>query len=291
MEGGHWRDDTGHRIGSGRLPIFLRKAHALTDKDSIVLADFTNTTGDTVFDGTLRQGLSVQLEQSPFLSIISDQQIQQTLGLMGKPADAKLTPAIARELCQRTGSAAVLIGSIAQIGAQYLLIVKAVNCVSGESLASAEAQASDKTHVLDALGTVASELRRKLGESVNTVRKFDTPLELATTPSLEALQSFSLGWKTLVGKGDSASAVPLFQRAITLDPNFAMAYAALGVAYSNLGERSLASENLRQAFELREHVSVREKMFIEASYYDMVTGDLEKEQRSSEVWAQTYPRD
>ena len=278
-------------LAVGGWLFFSRKAHALTDKDTIVLADFTNTTGDTVFDGTLRQGLSVQLEQSPFLSIISDQQIQQTLGLMGKPADAKLTPAIARELCQRSGSAAVLNGSIAQIGAQYLLTVKAVNCVSGESLASAEAQASDKTQVLNALGTVASVLRRKLGESVNTVRKFDTPLERATTPSLEALQSFSLGWKTLVGKGDSASAVPLFQRAITLDPNFAMAYAALGVAYSNLGERSLASENLRQAFELREHVSVREKMFIEASYYDMVTGDLEKELRSSEVWAQTYPRD
>ena len=291
-----WRAVTGATLlviglAIGGWLFFSRKAHALTDKDTIVLADFDNTTGDPVFDGTLRQGLSVQLEQSPFLSIISDQQIQQTLGLMGKPADAKLTPAIARELCQRTGSAAVLIGSIAQIGAQYLLTVKAVNCVSGESLASAEAQASDKTQVLNALGTVASVLRRKLGESVNTVRKFDTPLERATTPSLEALQSFSLGWKTLVGKGDSASAVPLFQRAITLDPNFAMAYAALGVAYSNLGERSLASENLRQAFELREHVSVREKMFIEASYYDMVTGDLEKELRSSEVWAQTYPRD
>ena len=182
-------------------------------------------------------------------------------------------------------------GSIAQIGAQYLLTLKAVNCVSGESLASAEAQASDKNQVLNALGKVASVLRRKLGESVNTVRKFDTPLERATTPSLEALQSFSLGMEDPVGKGDSASAVPLFQRAITLDPNFAMAYAALGVAYSNLGERSLASENLRQAFELREHVSEREKMFIEASYYDIVTGDLEKELRSSEVWAQTYPRD
>jgi serine/threonine protein kinase/Flp pilus assembly protein TadD len=278
-------------LAVGGWLFFSRKAHALTDKDTIVLADFDNKTGDAVFDGTLRQGLSVQLEQSPFLSIISDQQIQQTLKMMDQKPDAKLTPAIARELCQRTGSTAVLDGSIAQIGTQYLLTLKAVNCASGESLASTEAQASDKTQVLNALGTVASGLRRKLGESVNTVRKFDTPLERATTPSLEALQSFSLGWKTLVGKNDSASAVPLFQRAITLDPNFAMAYAALGVAYSNLGETSLASQNLRQAFELREHVSVREKMFIEASYYDVVTGDLEKELRSSEVWAQTYPRD
>ncbi|MGA8101281.1 MAG: serine/threonine-protein kinase, partial [Candidatus Acidiferrales bacterium] len=164
--------------------FFSRKAHALTDKDTIVLADFTNTTGDGVFDGTLRQGLSVQLEQSPFLSIISDQQIQQTLQMMDQKPDAKLAPEIARELCQRAGSAAVLDGTIAQIGTPYLLTLKAVNCSNGETLASTEAQASDKNHVLDALGKTASEMRNKLGESLSTVQKFDTPLEQATTPSL-----------------------------------------------------------------------------------------------------------
>src|ERR1700732_657381 len=182
------------------------------------LADFVNSTGDPVFDGTLRQGLSVQLEQSPFLSIIPDQQIQQTLQMMGQKPDVKLTTEIARELCQRTGSAAVLDGSIAQIGTQYLLTLKAVNCVNGESLASTEAQASDKNHVLDALGKTASEIRNKLGESLSTVQKFATPLEQATTPSLEALKAFSLGSKTMVGNADYPGAVRSFQRAISLDP-------------------------------------------------------------------------
>ena len=194
-------------LAASALFVHSRKAHALTDKDTIVLADFTNTTGDAVFDGTLRQGLSVQLEQSPFLSIISDQQIQQTLQMMGQKPDAKLTPEIARELCQRTSSAAVLNGSIAQIGTQYLLTVKAVNCVSGQSMASTEAQASDKNHVLDALGKTASDIRNKLGESLSTVQKFDTPLEQATTPSLEALETFSSGSKVAVhsrvGRRDS----------------------------------------------------------------------------------------
>jgi serine/threonine protein kinase len=270
---------------------FSRKTHTLTEKDTIVLADFTNTTGDVVFDGTLRQGLSVQLEQSPFLNIISDQKIQQTLGLMGQPADAKLTAAIARELCQRSGSAAVLDGSIAQIGTRYDLVLKAVNCVSGETFASTEAQASDKNQVLDALGKTASQIRNKLGESLSTLQKFDTPLEQATTPSLEALQAYSIGWKTLVGKVDFATAVPIFQRAIDLDPNFAMAYTMLGNSYVNLGETSLGMENLRKAFALRERLSEREKFFIESHYHLVVTGDLRKAQQSFEVWAQTYPRD
>ena len=272
--------------------LFLsRKAHALTDKDTIVLADFTNTTGDTVFDGTLRQGLSVQLEQSPFLSIISDQQIQQSLQMMGQKPDAKLTPEIARELCQRTGSAAVLDGSIAQIGTQYLLTVKAVNCVSGESLASTEAQASDKNHVLDALGKTASGIRNKLGESLRSIQRFDTPLEQATTPMLEALQAYSLGWNTQLLKGDNAAAVPLLQRAIRLDPNFAMAYAALGTCYGNLGETSLASENTKKAYELRQGLSEREKLYIETEYNIYVAGNLEKAREFCDVWAQTYPRD
>jgi tetratricopeptide (TPR) repeat protein/predicted Ser/Thr protein kinase len=266
------------------------QAHALTDKDTIVLADFTNSTGDAVFDGTLRQGLSVQLEQSPFLSIISDQQIQQTLKLMDQKPDAKLTPDTARELCQRTGSAAVLDGSIAQIGTQYLLTLKAVDCSSGESLASTEAQASDKNHVLDALGKTASEIRGKLGESLSTVQKFDTPLEQATTPSLEALKAFSLGMKTWEGKGDS-EAIPFFKRAIELDPNFALAYLALGSNYSNLTQNSLAEENLNKAYELRDRVSERERYHIIGDYYSIGSGDDEKAIQAYELWAKSYPRD
>jgi tetratricopeptide (TPR) repeat protein/class 3 adenylate cyclase len=268
-----------------------RKAHALTVKDTIVLADFTNTTGDAVFDGTLRQGLSVQLEQSPFLSIISDQRVQQTLQMMDQKPDAKLTPEIARELCQRTASAAVLNGSIALIGTQYLLTLKAVNCESGESLASTEAAASDKNHVLDALGKTASEIRNKLGESLSTLQKLDTPLVQATTPSLAALQAYSLGKKTAVEKGDDAGAVPLFQRAIRLDPNFALAYLALGTSYANLGETVQAAQNTKKAYELRERVSEREKLYIESYYHWVVTGDLEKARQAYELWAQTYPRD
>jgi eukaryotic-like serine/threonine-protein kinase len=268
-----------------------RKAHVLTGKDTIVLADFTNTTGDPVFDGTLRQGLTVQLEQSPFLSLISEQRIQQTLGLMGQPTDTKLTPEIAGDLCQRTGSKAVLTGSIAQIGTQYSLIVNAVNCSNGENLASTEAQASDKNHVLDALGQVATDMRAKLGESLSTVQKLDTPLEQATTPSLEALQSYSLGWKTMLGNADFAAAAPLFQRAILVEPNFAMAYASLGTNYYNLGETRQGAENIRKAYELRERVSEREKLYIESHYHEFVTGDLEKARQAYDLWAQTYPRD
>jgi class 3 adenylate cyclase/Flp pilus assembly protein TadD len=277
-------------LAVGGWLFFSRKAHALSDKDTIVLADFTNTTGDPVFDGTLRQGLSVQLEQSPFLSIVSDQQLQQALEMMGQKPDAKLTPEIARELCQRTGSAAVLDGSIAQIGTRYSLILKAVDCSNGKSLTSTEALASDKNHVLDALGKAASEIRSKLGESLNTVQKFDTPLEQTTTPSLQALQAFHLGVQALAG-GDSAMAVPSFRRAIELDPNFAAAYAMLGISYGNLGESSLMAENTRKAFELREHVSEFEKLGIESFYYVHYTGDLEKARQASELWERTYPRE
>jgi len=270
--------------------VLSRKPHALTDKDTIVVADFTNTTGDTVFDGTLRQGLSVQLEQSPFLSLVSEQQIQQTLQMMGQKPDAKLTPEISREVCQRTGSAAVIEGSIAQIGTRYLLTVRAVKCASGESLASTEAQASDKNNVLDTLGKTASEIRNKLGESRSTVQKFDTPLQQATTPSLEALQAFTLGAKIL-GEGDSAAAVPFLRRAIKLDPNFALAYVILGACYWNLGEPRLDAENTTRAYELRDRVSEEEKLIIDTSYLTDVTGDLEKGRQELEIWAQTYPRD
>ena len=275
---------------AGGWLFFSHKAHALTDKDTIVLGDFTNSTGDAVFDGTLRQGLSIQLEQSPFLTLVSDQQIRQTLQMMDQKPDAKLTPDIARELCQRMGSSAVLDGSITQIGTQYLLTLKAVDCVSGESLASTEAQANDKNHVLDALGKSASEIRNKLGESLNTVQRFDTPLEQATTSSLEALQAYSLGRKAAAGSS-WAAAVPFFQRAVRLDPNFGMAYARLGTCYSNLGEITLGAGNTRKAYELRDRVSEREKFYIESHYYENATGDLEKARQVLQLWVDTYPRD
>ncbi len=275
-------------VAGGRM-FFPRKAHALTDKDTIVLADFTNTTGNKVFDGTLRQGLSVQLEQSPFLSIISDQQIQQSLALMGQPADAKLTPAIALELCQRTASAAVLDGSIAQIGTQYLLTLKAINCESGGSLASTEAQASDENHVLEALGKVSVDLRNKLGESLSTVQKFDTPLEQATTPSLEALKAYSSGMQTMNTKGADA-AIPFFKHAIELDPDFALAYAYLGIMYNDIGESGLAVENNRKAYELRDRTSQAEKYSITAAYHKNVTGNIEKAMETCRLWIEAYPR-
>jgi serine/threonine protein kinase len=276
-------------LAVGNWLFFSRKAHALTDKDTIVLADFTNSTGDTVFDGTLRQGLSVQLEQSPFLSIISDQQIQQTLQMMGQPADTKLTPTIARELCQRTASAAVLDGSMAQIGTQYLLTLKAVNCSNGESLASTEAQASDKNRVLDALGKTASEIRSKLGESLSTVQKFGTPLQQATTPSLEALKAFSSGLQVHNTIGDAA-AIPFYKQAIELDPNFALAYAWLGVAFTGIGELSMDVEYTRKAYELRDRTSEPEKYFITARFHKVVTGNMEKAEEALQLWIQAYPR-
>jgi eukaryotic-like serine/threonine-protein kinase len=267
--------------------LFLpRMPHALTDKDTIVLADFTNTTGDPVFDGTLRQGLSVQLEQSPFLSIVSDQQIQQTLSLMGQKPDSKLTPEMARDLCQRTASRAVLEGSIAQIGAPYLLTVKAVNCSDGKTLASTEAQASDKNRVLDALGKTASEMRNKLGESLSMVQKFDTPLEEATTPSLDALKAFSSGRIA----ASPQVAIPLLKRAVELDPNFAVAYAWLGIWYTSIGEPSIAANYTRKAYELRDRASESEKYFVSAIYYKEVPGDLEKAAQTCKLWMQAYPR-
>jgi eukaryotic-like serine/threonine-protein kinase len=271
--------------------FYFHRTPKLTDKDTIVLADFANATGDPVFDGTLRQGLSVQLEQSPFLSLVSDQQIQHALQMMGQKPDARLTPDIAREICQRTSSAVVVDGSIAEIGTQYNLILKAVNCSSEESLASTEAQASDKNHVLDALGKAATEIRSRLGESLNTVRRFDTPLEQATTPSLEALQAYTLGLRAFLMKADFATAVPLLQRAISLDPNFAVSYNALAVNYMNLGESIRASENGHKAYELRGRVTERERFQIESAYYYVVIGDLQKALQTCELWAQTYPRD
>ena len=270
--------------------FYFPRGPKLTEKDTIVLADFTNTTGDAVFDGALRQGLAVQLEQSPYLNLLSEERIQQTLKLMQQAPDARLTPEIAREVCQRTVSAAFLNGSIAQIGIQYNIILKVLNCANGESLTSAGAQASDKNHVLDALGKAASEIRAKLGESLNTVKKFDTPLEQASTSSLEALQSYSLGRK-MASASDFAGAIQVLQRAIKLDPNFAMAYAALATSYGNIAEPTLAAENAQKAYELRDRVSEREKFYIDSHYQTYGPGDLEKTRQIYETWAQSYPRD
>jgi serine/threonine protein kinase/Flp pilus assembly protein TadD len=263
----------------------------LSEKDTIVLADFVNKTGDAVFDDTLRQGLTVQLEQSPFLSLISDQRAVQTLQLMGKPENQKLTPEIAREACQRLGSKAYLTGTISSLGSQYVIGLSAINCQTGEPLTQEQVTADSKEHVLSALGTASGKLRERLGESLKTVKSLSTPIEQATTPSLDALQAYSMGREALATRGDYAAAVPLFLRAIKLDPNLAIAYSSLGTTYHNLGEKELAAENTRKAYELRAKVSEREKLYIESHYYDFVTGDLENARQVYETWKQIYPRD
>jgi DNA-binding winged helix-turn-helix (wHTH) protein len=278
-------------VASGAA-TFLFLAHGkrvFTAKDTVVLAGFANQTGDPVFDDTLRQGMAIELEQSPFLQLISEERMQQTLSLMGQPPDAKLTPAMARELCQREGSAAVLNGSIAQVGAQYLLTLKANDCVSGESLASTETRASDKNHVLEALGKTASVIRYKLGESLGAVQKFNTPLEQATTPSLDALKALSSGRRVWFTEGD-AGAIPFYKRAIELDPNFALAYAWLGIAFTTLGESSAGAGYTRRAYELRERTSEPEKYFISAVFHKEVTGNIEKAEQSCKLWKEDYPR-
>jgi eukaryotic-like serine/threonine-protein kinase len=278
-------------LTAGGVILWQKRVQAkpLTDKDVLVLADFANSTGDPIFDGTLRQGLSVQLEQSPFLSIVSDDKIQQTLGLMGQPADAKLVPAIAREVCERTASVAVLDGAIARIGTQYLLTLKAVNCESGKTLASTEAQASDQNHVLDALGKVSAAMRNKLGESLSTIQRFDTPLEQATTPSLEALKAYSSGLQTMRTKGPDA-ATPFFKHAVELDPNFAVAYAYLGILKSSTLEPGLSVNYRTKAYELRDRTSEAEKYWIAAAYHKGVTGNIPKAIEACELWIQAYPR-
>jgi tetratricopeptide (TPR) repeat protein/predicted Ser/Thr protein kinase len=274
----------------GGLHYRGHQAKPLTDKDTIVLADFTNTTGDSVFDDTLKQGLAVQLEQSPFLDLVSERKVNETLRLMGRPAGDRLTPELAREVCQRRGSRAILTGSIAALGSQYVIGLKAANCSTGDVLAEAQEQAAGKEAVLKALDNAAVMLRAKLGESLSSVQKYATPVEEATTPSLEALKAYSLGRKMQAAKGD-VPALPFYKRAVELDPNFAVAYRSMSVVYGNLNELGRAAENSRQAYQLREKVSERERLAIEAIYYTYTTGELEKAVQAYELWQQTYPRD
>lgn len=268
----------------------MRPRHPLTDADTIVLADFANATGDPVFDGTLRQGLSVQLEQSPFLSIVPDDRVRQTLALMGRKAVAGLTAGNALEVCQRVGSAAVVEGYIAQVGAPYQLTLRAVDCASGKTVASTQAEAIDKSHVLAALGAASSRIRAKLGESLASVRRFNTPLEQATTSSLEALKVFSDGMRTLQTGDDSAGAIAQFKRAIELDPEFATAYGILTIAYTNLGDSRIAADYARKAYALRDKVSEPEKHFIAARYGKSATGNIDAAIDASLAWIQSYPR-
>jgi serine/threonine protein kinase/Tfp pilus assembly protein PilF len=263
----------------------------LTEKDSVVVAEFTNTTGDPVFDGALRQGLSSQLEQSPFLNLVSDTRVAQTLALMSQPKEARLTRELARDVCQRTGSAATIEGSISSLGSQYVLGVKAVNCRNGDVLADEQATASGKEQVLKAVGEAATKIREKLGESLSSVQKFDAPAQNVTTSSLEALQAYGLGYQAMLVRNDCPAAITLFQRAVTLDPNFAMAYARLGTCFINIGETGRSAESMRKAYDLRERMSEIEKLYITSHYGQFVSGDLEAVRKTYELWRQTYPRD
>jgi serine/threonine protein kinase/tetratricopeptide (TPR) repeat protein len=264
-------------------------ATPLTEKDTVVLTDFTNSTGDPVFDGTLKQALAVDLEQSPFLNILSDRKIGATLKLMGRPPTEHVTADVAKELCLRTGSKAILAGSVSSLGTQYVIGLEAVTCSAGDTLAKEQAEAASKEGVLKALGTAATSLRARLGESLASVQKFDVPVE-ATTPSLEALKAYSMGITTGRTKG-SAEAIPFMKRALELDPNFAIAYAGLAVNYSNLGQASLSADYAKKAYDLRDRVSEREKYRISALYFQNVTSEVEKATEAYELWAKSYPRD
>jgi len=275
-------------IGVSLYYFRSRPAATLTEKDTIVLADFVNATGDQVFDSALKQALAVDLGQSPFLNVLSDRKMSETLRLMGRASGERVTRELAQEICLRTGSKALLSGSISSLGSQYMVGLEAVNCGSGDTLAKEQAEASKKEDVVKALGIVTLTLRTKLGESLASVQKFDVPIE-ATTPSLEALKTFSMGVTTQGEKGD-AEAIPFFKRAIEIDPNFAMAYARVGISYANLGQPSLALQNLERAYSLRDRVSAREKLHITADYA-YATGELEKEAQTYLLWIQSYPRD
>ena len=291
----HWRRWLG--IAAVIIPAIVvvtysvsRPTARFTEKDSIVLADFDNNAGDAVFDDTLKQGLSVQLEQSPFVGLVSERKVNDTLKLMGRSAGDRLTPEVTREVCLRTASTAMLTGAIARLGSQYVIGLTVVSCDTGDVLAQTQEQAASKEAVLKALDAGAASLRSKLGESLSSVQKYATPLAEATTPSLEALKAYSLGHKTALTQGENA-ALPFYKRAIELDPNFAVAYNAMATAYYNLNEVGRSAENARKAYELRGKVSERERFSIEAHYYLDATGELEKAAQVYELWQQTYPRD
>ena len=277
-------------IGAVTWRLLEHRTTMLSAKDTVVLADFSNSTGDSVFDGTLRQGLEVQLQQSPFLSLISDQRIRRTLTLMGRPADARLTPETALAVCERTGAAMVVEGAIAMLGSQYVLGLQAKSCRTGDVVDEKQAQAARKEDVLDALSQMASKFRARVGESLTTVEKYSTPLAEATTPSLEALKAYSAGWQVHAVHGASAS-MPLFRRATELDPEFAMAHASLGRIYADLDQRGFATTSIARAWQLRDRVSEPEKFFITSTYEILVTGNLEAAQQTCEAWARAYPRE
>jgi DNA-binding winged helix-turn-helix (wHTH) protein/tetratricopeptide (TPR) repeat protein len=266
-----------------------RRPVALRETDPLLIADFTNTTGDAVFDDTLRQGLVAQLEQSPFVSLMPEDRVRHTLELMGQRSDVKLSPELGREVCARAGGGAVLDGSIAKLGSEYVVGLRATDCRDGAILDEEQAQAARKEDVLDALTQIASRFRTRVGESLSTIKEHDTALAEATTPSLEALKAYSTGRKLITSKADAA--LPFFQRAIALDPNFAMAYAFIGRIYGDLGEAALSAENTRKAYELRDHTSDPEKFWIMAAYDMQVTENLERAEQTCKVWEQTYPRD
>jgi eukaryotic-like serine/threonine-protein kinase len=270
--------------------FYWRRAPVLTDTDTIVLADFTNRTGDPVFDGTLRQGLAVELEQSPFLSLVSDERVQQLLRLMAQPADSRLAPELAREVCERNASAAMLEGSISSLGTRYVLGLRAENCRTGKVIDEEQVEAPGKEDVLKALTGIARKFRTRVGESRITIQTHGIPLEDATTRSLEALRAYSAAEKAHSARG-STVALPLYRRAIEIDPNFAMAYARLGHVYGEIGESDLSAESTRKAWELRDRTSDPEKYFLTLSHEFRVTGNLEKAQQICESWAQAYPRE
>ena len=276
---------------AGTLAFFVsHRKPLLTERDTIVLGDFSNATGDTVFDGALRQGLAVQLEQSPFLSLISDARIQQVLGLMSQPSGARLTPQIAREVCERTGSVAVLDGSIAALGSEYVLGLRATDCRNGDLIAEEQGQARRKEDVLNTLDGIASKLRTRLGESLASVEKFDAPLAEATTSSLEALRAFSLGQRELT-LGHVNEGIPFFRQAVELDPNFVLAIAWKAPTGGGLLEEKQAAENARKAYAMRGKVSQKERLSIEGWYYLTVTGETDKAIAAYQLWTKTYPRD
>jgi len=268
----------------------FRRKPALSERDSIVLADFVNTTGEPVFDGTLKEALTVQLEQSPYLNVLPESRVREALRYMGRSPDERVSNDVARDICLREGIKAMLTASISSLGSHYVITLAATNAQTGDSLAREQVEAESKEQVLKALDQAASSLRRRLGESLASVQKFTMPLEQATTPSLEALQAFTLGQAEHLKLTDDR-AIPHLQRALELDPNFAMACATLGVAYSNEGERQQASDYLKKAFELKERASEREKLYISAHYYEMVTGEVDRSIEVYESWKETYPRD